>query len=160
MLDGGKFRALVAVAFRSDEFTWRKRSNAITSAHDEAGEECFHDRQRDMQPIAWEGGQMARTRFDKTFTGELVGKSVIEAIMLRTDNDGPAVLFGCREVRLYPERPQGHVPAAARCDDARLHNDSSWKIVSGWGTGELVGIRGEGEILPNHDFILAYELES
>jgi len=115
---------------------------------------------RDMQPIAWEGGQMARTRFDKTFTGELVGTSVIEAIMLRTDKEGPAVYSGVERFDCTLDGLKGTFLLLHSATMRGAHNDSSWKIVSGSGTGELVGIRGEGDILPNHDFILTYELES
>jgi Protein of unknown function (DUF3224) len=42
---------------------------------------------------------------------------------------------------------------------AGRHN-KTWTIVPGSGTEELAGIRGDGKILANHDFVLTYEIGS
>jgi hypothetical protein len=115
---------------------------------------------RDLQPATWEGGQMGRTRFDKTFTGELAGTSVVEAIMLRTDNDGPAVYAGIERFDCTLEGRKGTFLLLHAATMRGSHQDATWKIVSGSGTGELAGIHGHGEIHPNHDFILTYQLET
>jgi Protein of unknown function (DUF3224) len=45
-------------------------------------------------PISFEGGQMTHTRFEKTFTGDIVGTSVVEALLAGLDNGGPAIYVG------------------------------------------------------------------
>jgi hypothetical protein len=49
---------------------------------------------KDVQPVEWQGGQMSHTRFYKTFTGDLAGTSVVEAMMMAGENDGASVYVG------------------------------------------------------------------
>jgi|SRR5579862_246815 len=115
---------------------------------------------RDATPAAWEGGDMSRTRWTKTFTGQLAGSSVVEAVMLKLHDAGPAVYVGVERFNCTLDGRRGtfvllHAGTALGDD-----HSASWTIVPGSGTGELAGIRGHGEITPRHDFVLDYELDS
>lgn len=115
---------------------------------------------REMSPVDWEGGAMSRTRFTKTFTGDLVGSSVVEATMLMTEDDGPMAYVGIERIEgalharagtfLLLHAATGHQGAQA----------ASWTIVAGSGSGELAGIRGSGEITDQHDLLLDYEFDA
>jgi hypothetical protein len=113
----------------------------------------------DATPAEWVGGQLGHNRFAKTFTGDLVGTSVVEAVMLRVEN-GPATYVGLERVDCTLGGRKGTfllMHSATYNGDDRT---ASWKIIAGSGTGELAGIRGEAQILPNHEFVLNYELGS
>jgi len=114
---------------------------------------------QDAQPAeGWKGGKMNRTRFAKTFTGDLAGTSVVEAIMVGLDDGGPMIYVG---VERFDCTLAGRKGTFVLLHSATAHGgnqNGSWTIVSGSGTGELAGITGTGEILPNHAFVLNYEL--
>jgi hypothetical protein len=115
---------------------------------------------RDAEPTPWEGGQMSRTRLTKTFTGDLVGTSVVEAIMLGMEDGGPAVYVG---VEQFDCALHGRKGTFLLTHSATMHgadSASSWTVVPGSGTGELAGLDGDAEITPEHDFLLDYTLES
>jgi hypothetical protein len=109
----------------------------------------------------WEGAQLSHTRAAKTFTGEMTGTSSMEAIMLKVGGDGgPAVYVAVEKLEVELDGRKGSFflvhSAIASGDD----HDKSLKIVPGSGTGDLVGISGEAEILPGHDFVLDYDLDA
>jgi len=109
-------------------------------------------------PAAWEGGQLSHTRWDKRFTGELVGTSVVEAIMLGLDDGGPRAYVG---VERFAGTVHGRAGTFVLLHTASMQGDkstASWTIVEGSGTGELAGLRGAGVITPGHELILTYEL--
>jgi hypothetical protein len=113
--------------------------------------------QRDTSPAPWEGGQLAHARWTKTFTGELEGTSVIEALMLGLDS-GSRVYIG---VERFDCALRGREGAFVLLHTATTHDERHamlLTIVDGSGTGELAGIRGAGEIYPDHTFVLSYEL--
>ena len=113
---------------------------------------------RDMLPVEWEGGQMSRTRFFKTFTGELSGTSVVEAIMAGLSNNGPMVYVAIERFDCTLRGRKGTFVLTHSATSHGSEQTGLWTIVAGSGTGELAGLRGHGEILPNHDFVLTYEL--
>jgi hypothetical protein len=117
------------------------------------------DRQ-DATPAAWEGGNISRTRWAKTFTGQLTGSSVVEAVMLKLDDAGPAAYVGLERIACTLDGRLGTFVLLHACTAAGDDHSTSWTIVPGSGTGELAGIRGHGEIKPNHDFVLHYDLDS
>ncbi|HZS39987.1 MAG TPA: DUF3224 domain-containing protein [Polyangia bacterium] len=113
---------------------------------------------REAQPAEWSGGQLSRTRWRKTFTGALAGTSVVEATMLMVDG-GPAIYVGIERFECALDGRTGTFILLHSATMRGEERAGSWTIVSGSGTGELASIRGEGEILPNHDFVLRYELD-
>jgi hypothetical protein len=110
---------------------------------------------RDSTPVDWQGGQMTRSRFYKTFTGDIEGTSIVEAVMLMTD--GPMVYVG---IERFDVSIKGKKGSFLLTHTAVAKNDgkSVWTVVDASGTGELLGIKGSGEILPEHVFVLDYEL--
>jgi len=120
---------------------------------------AFTSERRDAGPIEWEGGQMSRTQWVKTFTGDLSGDSTVEAIMAGLDNGGPSIYVGIERIRGELNGLQG---SFVLLHAASMHGGvqtTAWTIVPGSGTGDLAGIRGRGEILPGHEFVLEYEIE-
>ena len=115
---------------------------------------------RDVTPADWEGGQMQRNRWTKTYTGELSGSGVLEAIMVGLDDGGPAIYIGVERIAGVLHGRQGTFVALHSATAQAGNHNKTWTIVPGSGTDELVGIQGHGEILPNHDFVLTYELGS
>jgi Protein of unknown function (DUF3224) len=114
--------------------------------------------QKDAEPAVWRGGQMSRTRWQKTFTGDLTGTSVVEAIMLGLDEGGPMVYVG---IERFDCTVEGRTGTFVLLHSATHHGSgglATWTIVPGSGTGELTGIRGHGEMLPKHEFALSYEI--
>jgi uncharacterized protein DUF3224 len=107
---------------------------------------------------SWKEDTLSRASIVKTFTGEIVGTSKVESIMLRTADNGPMVYVG---VERFDCTIDGKTGGFVLIHDATMVDgvhDSSWRILEGTGTGELAGIAGTGEITPKHDFILTYEL--
>jgi len=113
---------------------------------------------KDVHPAEWQGGQMTHTRFYKTFTGEIVGSSIVEAIMMTPESDGPAVYVGIERFECTILGRKGTFLLMHAATHHASGGSASWQIVAGSGTGELAGIRGEGQILPNHELALSYEL--
>ncbi|GAA3273815.1 MULTISPECIES: DUF3224 domain-containing protein [Dactylosporangium] len=114
---------------------------------------------RDNTPVEWNGGPMTRARWTKTFTGELTGTSVVELILLGPDGDGPAIYLGVERFDCELAGRKGGfllIHSASMLGEA---HEASWTIVPGSGTGELAGLSGRGEITPEHDLILHYDLE-
>ena len=111
---------------------------------------------KDMAPAEWTGGGLARARFEKTFTGDLAGTSVVEAVLLRTDNEGLAVYVGIERIDCTLHGKAGSFLLLHQAMQPGL---ATWTIAQGSGTGDLAGITGAGEILPGHGFTLHYALE-
>ena len=115
---------------------------------------------KESQPTAWEGGQMSRTQYYKSFSGDLIGTSAVEATMLGLDEGGPAIYVGIERFTGTVNGRQGTFILLHQASHHATGGLASWKIVTGSGTGELVGIQGDAEILPDHNFVLTYELAS
>ena len=112
---------------------------------------------KDAAAVEWEGGNMGHNSFYKTFTGDLVGTSLVKAIMLMTENGGPAVYVG---IERFDCTLMGRKGTFLLTHSAVMHNGAQhglWTIVAGSGTGELADIHGQGEILPKHEFVLDYD---
>ena len=110
---------------------------------------------KDFAPAEWTGGGIARARFEKTFTGELAGTGVVEAVMLRTEGDALAVYVGIERIECTLH---GRAGSFLLLHQAMQPGPATWTIAAGSGTGELTGISGNAEILPGHNFTLDYEL--
>ncbi|MEO5896655.1 MAG: DUF3224 domain-containing protein [Vicinamibacterales bacterium] len=113
---------------------------------------------KDVQPVEWQGGQMSHTRFYKTFTGDLTGTSIVEAIMIAAENDGASVYVGVERFECAVHGKTGTFLLTHGATHHAGGGVTDWKIVAGSGTGELQGITGTAEILPKHDFELTYQL--
>jgi Protein of unknown function (DUF3224) len=108
-----------------------------------------------------DGTQRARVRITKTFSGDLAGTSDADLITVGTAA-GPAAYVAIERFEgTLSNRKGGFVlqhSAGATTGESWL----VWKIVEGTGTGELTGIRGEGEIIRaedgSHSYRLDYEL--
>ncbi|MEV6116061.1 DUF3224 domain-containing protein [Streptomyces sp. NPDC052109] len=109
--------------------------------------------------IRWDEAQAQRRKGAKTFTGEMTGTSVLEAIMCGVEG-GPAVYVAIEKLDLEFHGMKGSFMLAHR---SMAHGDDHRKsldIVPGSGTGDFKGISGTAEILPGHDFVVDYDLES
>ena len=113
---------------------------------------------KDAAPVEWTGGQMGHNSFYKIFTGDIVGTSVVKAIMLMTEAPGPAVYVGIERFDAAVQGRKGTFLLTHSGVMANGQQQAVWAIVEGSGTDDLTGIRGRGEILPNHEFILEYEI--
>jgi hypothetical protein len=107
-----------------------------------------------------DGVQLARARITKTFRGDLEGSSETDIITVHTNR--PAAYAGIERFDgTVHGRPGGFVLQhnAGGSDGVSW---MTWKIVETSGTGELAGIRGEGqiEIGPDggHSYALDYQL--
>ncbi|MEV0405499.1 DUF3224 domain-containing protein [Actinoallomurus sp. NPDC050550] len=107
-----------------------------------------------------DGVTFTRVHVDKTFSGGLVGTSTAELITVVTEN--PAAYVGV-------ERFQGALDG--RTGGFVLQHNAggedgkpwlTWKIVETSGTGDLKGIKGEGQIIiledGGHSYTLDYEV--
>jgi hypothetical protein len=110
---------------------------------------------KDMAPAEWTGGDLARARFEKTFTGDLAGTGVVEAVLLRTPHDALAVYVAIERIECTLH---GRTGSFLLLHQAMQPGPATWTIAVGSGSGELTGISGSGEILPGHNFTLDYEL--
>lgn len=111
---------------------------------------------READPVPWDGGQMSRTKLTKTFTGDVVGTSVVETVMLGTDNGGPAVYVG---IERFDVTVHGRAGTFLMTHTATMYGGGQSLVLAvvPWsGTGALQGIAGTGQITPEHDFILDY----
>lgn len=123
----------------------------------ERAESSFVIDKKDATPVEWTGGHMGHNSFYKTFTGDITGTSIVKAIMLMTESLGPAVYVG---IERYDCAVLGKKGTFLLTHSAVMLNgaqQAQWIIVEGSGTDDLKGIRGRGEILPKHDFVLEYE---
>ncbi len=117
----------------------------------------FTVEQTTSAPVDWVGGELARTRFDKLFSGDLAGTGVVEATMLRQP-DGLSVYVGVERITGALAGRQGSFLLLHSAVASGSGQQASWTIVDSSGTGELAGISGSGQILPDHQFTLEYTL--
>jgi Protein of unknown function (DUF3224) len=107
-----------------------------------------------------DGVKLARAHITKTFQGDLTGTSETDIITVYTEN--PAAYAG---IERFQGTVQGRKGSFVLQHNAGGDNGvpwMTWKIVETTGTGELAGIRGEGEIIigpdGRHSYTLDYEL--
>ena len=107
-----------------------------------------------------DGVTLTRAHITKTFQGDLTGTSETDIIMVHTQI--PAAYAGIERFEgAVHGRSGGFVlqhGAGSRSGDLWL----TWKIVETSGTGDLTGIRGEGQIVigpdGTHSYTIDYEL--
>ncbi len=110
---------------------------------------------------AVDGVAYARTRIDKTFTGDLEATSHVEMLSVRGEGDGA----GYVALETVRGTLHGRTGSFAILHAGTMTTDgiwARWPISPGSGTGELEGIHGEAriEIAPDgaHTLYLDYEL--
>lgn len=112
---------------------------------------------KDAAVVDWDGGNMGHNSFYKTFSGDITGTSLVKAIMLMSEAPGPAVYVGIERFNCTVLGKTGTFLMTHSAVMQGGVQSAQWTIVPGSGTGELTGIRGRGDILPKHDFVLEYE---
>ena len=113
---------------------------------------------KDAVPVEWEGGHMSHNSFSKTFTGDITGTSLVKAVMMVSENAGPAVYVGIERYDVTVNGRKGTfllTHTAYMPDPAKI---TRWEIVPGSGSDELSGISGTGVIEPGHNFRLEYSI--
>ncbi|HYA01324.1 MAG TPA: DUF3224 domain-containing protein [Candidatus Binatia bacterium] len=107
-----------------------------------------------------DGLRLARAHISKTFHGDLTGTSETDIITVYTDI--PAAYAGIERFDGEVERRRGSFVLLHGAGSSQGQPWMSWKIVETTGTGELAGIRGEGQIVIDsaggHSYTIDYEL--
>jgi hypothetical protein len=109
------------------------------------------------------GATLARVHLTKIFQGDLSGTSVTD-ITTVTTSAGPAAYVGIErfEGSLHDRKGAFVLQHAAGSEDGTPGTTwLRWIIVPTSGTGELTGIRGEGQIVNDdgaHSYTLDYQL--
>jgi hypothetical protein len=110
-----------------------------------------------------DGATLAEARISKTFTGGLTGTSTTRILTCQTYVETSAAYVGL-------ERFTGALGARNGSfvlrHDATTHAEEgaslSWTVVPDSGTGELSGLRGDGQIIQHpdgrHEYVLDYDL--
>jgi Protein of unknown function (DUF3224) len=107
-----------------------------------------------------DGVQLARAHITKTFAGDLVGNSETDIITVHTEH--PAAYAGIERFAGTVHGRKGSFVLQHNAGGADGVPWMTWKIVETTGTGELAGIRGEGQIIigpdGGHSYTLDYDL--
>jgi hypothetical protein len=108
-----------------------------------------------------EGAALSRVHLTKTFDGDLLGTSTTDIITAMAQVEGSAAYAGFERFAGTAHGRKGtfvlHHTATSQAGESSL----SWTILPDSGTGELLGIRGGGQIVNDdgaHSFHLDYEL--
>jgi hypothetical protein len=107
-----------------------------------------------------DGVELARAHITKTFHGDLAGASETDIITVHTEN--PAAYVGIERFDGTLHGRKGGFVVQHEAGGTGGVPWMTWKIVETSGTGELTGIRGEGQIIiapdGGHSYTLEYEL--
>lgn len=124
-----------------------------TFAVDSWEEEAFDER---------EGAKLSRAHLTKTFQGDIEGTSTTDLLMAVAAVEGSAAYVGFE--RLIG-RVHGRVGSFVLHHSATMSGGAgpaTWSVVPDSGTGELSGLRGEGQIDVDaeggHSFTFDYEI--
>jgi hypothetical protein len=123
----------------------------------------FEVKQWDEQPF-WEDGpaKLTRASVRKTFSGDFEGESTLEYLMAYP-GDGTASFVGLeRLVGRLGGRRGSFILQHTGSDDGHTAS-GTWQVVPGSGTGELLGLSGQGTLRlsrnePSYAFVLDYEV--
>jgi hypothetical protein len=105
--------------------------------------------------------KMTRASVDKTFTGDIDGEGHVEYVMMYR-SDGTAAFVGLERItgRIAGRNGSFVLQRTGVFEDGQAKE--SYSVVTGSGTGELRGLRGEGTSSVGHaadyPFALSYEL--
>ena len=106
--------------------------------------------------------RMTRASVDKTFTGEIDGEGHVEYVMMYR-SDGTAAFVGLERItgRIAGRNGSFVLQRTGVFEDGQAKE--SYSVITGSGTGELRGLRGEGTTSVGHaadyPFALNYELD-
>ena len=106
--------------------------------------------------------KMTRASVDKTFTGDIDGDGHVEYVMMYR-SDGTAAFVGLERItgRIAGRNGTVVLQRTGVFEDGQAKE--SYSVVTGSGTGELRGLRGEGTSSVGHaadyPFALNYELD-
>jgi hypothetical protein len=111
-----------------------------------------------------EGGRLVRTRVSKTFHGDIEGVSVADSIMAHPPVEGAGAYVGMERIVGRLHGREGSFVIQHCASMSPREQAGSWRVVWGTGTGELVGLSGQGEMFDGPDgakgFALDYEISS
>jgi hypothetical protein len=107
-----------------------------------------------------DGVKLARAHISKTFSGDLVGTSETDLMTVTAEN--PAAYVA---IERFDGTVHGRKGSFVLFHEAGGKDGApwmTWKIVESSGTGELAGLRGEGQINidpdGSHSYVIDYEL--
>ena len=121
--------------------------------------ECsFEVEVADSTTPGWADGVVQRTRFAKTFTGEVAGTSVVEAVMYGTPDAAAAAYVGIERFEGSVGDAKGSFVLTHRATILDGQQVAELQILPGTGTGDLAGITGTADLRPDHTLTLHYEL--
>ena len=107
-----------------------------------------------------DGVKLARAHITKTFHGDLTGSSETDIITVHTEH--PAAYVGIERFEGMLHGRKGGFVLQHNAGGTDGVPWMTWKIVETSGTGDLGGIRGEGQIIIGadgaHSYTLDYEL--
>lgn len=106
----------------------------------------------------WQGGVVQRNRLAKVFTGDMAGTSVVEATMFGTPEGGSAAYVGIERFEGTVGEAKGSFVLTHRATILNGQQVAELVILDGTGTGDLDGITGTADLLPDHNLVLHYEL--
>ncbi|WP_248966154.1 DUF3224 domain-containing protein [Sphaerisporangium perillae] len=107
-----------------------------------------------------EGATLSRVHVTKTFKGDLEGNSTAELITAMAQVEGSAAYVGFERFTGALHGRKGTFVLHHTATGSGGEQSLSWTILPDSGTGELRGIRGEGQIINEdgaHSYILDYE---
>ncbi|WP_424536918.1 DUF3224 domain-containing protein [Sphaerisporangium viridialbum] len=108
-----------------------------------------------------EGATLARVHVTKTFHGDLEGTSTTDIITAMAQVEDSAAYVGFERFTGSVQGRKGSFVLHHTASGSGGERSLSWTILPDSGTGELVGIHGGGQIVPEdgkHFFHLDYEL--
>jgi hypothetical protein len=112
----------------------KKKAQAIVTVH------TYTPKAYDMSE---EGPRLTKVRIEESFSGDIEGDCVVESIQA-TRADGSASIVGIQRVtgRIGTRRGAFLLQVTGMVEDKVVSCD--WFVISGSGTNELTGLRGEG----------------
>lgn len=110
-----------------------------------------------------EGVKLTRTRLTKTFHGDIEAESAAELLMAYGSEEGSAAYAGFERITGRVNDRSGSFVLHHTATSSRSGQTGSWSVVPDSATGDLLGLRGEGQISigpeGGHTFTLDYDFE-
>lgn len=109
-----------------------------------------------------EGARLSRAHVTKTFQGGLDGTSTTDILIAIGQVEGSAGYVGFERFTGTLDGRQGTFVLQHNAEGSAGEQWMTWRILPDSGTGDLHGIRGEGQIMlegGKHSYHLDYELD-
>lgn len=103
--------------------------------------------------------KLTRATVTQTYTGDLTGESRIDWLMYYGPGDDPVHYVGLERFTATVDGRSGTFVAQSKGTFADGVAATTWFVVPGSGTGELAGLRGEGDCRATHDGALTVEFD-